>query len=122
MIRSGFSDVITWMLGVARSPTEVYLPVFSRIGAMIRSGWSSSATPTGDIPTAAIASTNEYSSATTFVGLPVMVVVPRSCLIVRVDLPHWSSLTSELTPAAAAARLAFGAAPVAGEEEEPPQP
>src|SRR3954454_5643667 len=85
---------------------------------MIRFGWLSSATPIGDMPTATSASTKEYSSATTLVGLPVIVVVPRSCLIVRVGLPHESRLTLELTPVAAAARSAFGAAPAAGDEDE----
>src|SRR5690349_15066023 len=89
---------------------------------MIRFGWSSSATPTGDIPTATSASTKEYSRATTRVGVPVIVVVPRSCFTVRVALPHWSRFTSGLTPSAAAARSAFGAAPVADVEAEPPQP
>src|SRR5262249_19546157 len=85
---------------------------------MIRFGSLSSATPIGDMPTATRASTKEYSSATTLVRLPVMVVVPRSCLIVRVGLPHSSRLTLELTPCAAAARFAFGAAPAAGDEDD----
>src|SRR4051794_19273317 len=85
---------------------------------MIRFGSLSSAIPIGDMPTATSASTNEYSSATTLVGLPVTVVLPRSCLMVRVGLPHCSRLTSGLTPGAAAARSAFGAAPAAGDEDE----
>src|SRR5882757_6135562 len=85
---------------------------------MIRFGSLSSATPIGDIPTATRASTNEYSSATTRVGLPVIVVVPRSCLMVRVGLPHSSRLTLGPTPGAAAARSAFGAAPAAGDADE----
>src|SRR5262245_47859033 len=88
---------------------------------MIRLGLPSSATPTGARPDETRASTKEYSSATTRLGLPVMVVVPRSCLIVRVGLPHWSRLRSELTPGAAAARSALGAAPAAGDAEVPPQ-
>src|SRR5262245_15065152 len=85
---------------------------------MIRFGSLSSATQTGDMPTATKASTKEYSSATTLVGLPVMVVVPRSCLIVRVGLPHSSRLTLELTRCAAAARSAVGAAVAAGDEDD----
>ena len=53
---------------------------------MMRSGLLSSATPTGVIPNAANASTNEYSKATTRLAPFLTLVSPPSFLIVIVSL------------------------------------
>jgi len=82
MIRSGFSPAMTSMLGCERVPTEVHGLIRLRIGSWIRSGCPSSAMPTGEMPTLASASTNEYSSATMRAGGVSIVSSPWSSWMV----------------------------------------
>ena len=81
IIKSGLSLLISSKLGCLRVPTEVYFPILSLNGLIIRFFLLSSAIPTGLTSKATNASTNEYSRTTTRLGCLGTFVVPSSCLI-----------------------------------------
>ena len=82
MIRSGFSPAIVSMFGCERVPTDFHGWISLRTGSITRETWLSSATPTGEMPTLARASTNENSSATMRVGVLSSVSSPWSSFTV----------------------------------------